>query len=181
VWRYDRSGKLLKRLGKRDASRGVPGFVAPSAYLDVQIAPDGLLRVNNHGRHRVEAYTFDGDLELSWGRPSAGITGFCGCCNPVNFAVLADGRCVTFEKGLPRVKIYSSDGAFECVVAGPELFAEPAQAHRRADLDDCTLGGLDGVVDSQGHIHVLDLLNGQVHVMRRKADAACPAPVPNAS
>jgi hypothetical protein len=56
----------------------------PSACLDVEIAPDGLLRVNNPGRHRVETYTFDGDLELFWGRPSAAIDGFCGCCNPVN-------------------------------------------------------------------------------------------------
>ena len=67
------------------------------------MASDGLLRVVNPGRHRIEAYTFDGDLEFSWGKVSVGIEGFCGCCNPVNFAILSDGSFITCEKGLTRV------------------------------------------------------------------------------
>ncbi|MBM3243119.1 hypothetical protein FJZ31_43220, partial [Candidatus Poribacteria bacterium] len=47
---------------------------------------------------------------------SMDIDGFCGCCNPVNFAMLPDGRFVTCEKGLPRVKIYDADGTFSGVV-----------------------------------------------------------------
>ncbi len=95
VLRYDTSGKLVNRIGERDEAKNIPGFVVPSPYFDIAVAPDGLLRVVNPGHHRVEAYTFDGYLELSWGKTSMGIDGFCGCCNPVNFAMLPDGGFVT--------------------------------------------------------------------------------------
>ena len=169
ILRYDRSGKLISRLGEKNKERNIPGFIVPSPYLDVEIAPDGLLRVNNPGRHRVEAYTVDGDFEFSWGAPAMGITGFCGCCNPINLALLPDGRCVTCEKGLPRVKIYSERGEFESVVAGPESFAENAKACASRGLGDCTRGGLDAVADASGRIFVLDFVTGDVRVMRHKA------------
>jgi hypothetical protein len=166
VLRYDRSGKLAGRIGEKNKERNIPGLIVPSPYLDVELGKDGLLRVNNPGRHRVEAYTLNGDLELFWGKPSAGIEGFCGCCNPVGLAMLSDGRYVTCEKGLPRVKIYSAEGKFDCVVAGPESFPENTRAH---SLADCTVGGVDAAADSQGRIYVLDLIVGDVRVMRSKA------------
>ncbi|MCX7426563.1 MAG: hypothetical protein NTW96_13185 [Planctomycetia bacterium] len=99
VLRYDRSGKLLGRIGGRDADKGVPGFVIPSPYFDLAVAPDGLLRVVNPGNHRIETYTPDGHYEtpLAWGTPGLEIEGFCGCCNPVNIAIFSDGRIVTAE------------------------------------------------------------------------------------
>ena len=39
VLRYDRSGKLLGRIGEKNKDRDIPGFVIPSPYLDVEIAP----------------------------------------------------------------------------------------------------------------------------------------------
>lgn len=166
VLRYDKSGKLLGRIGEKNAERNVPGLIVPSPYLDVALGRDGLLRVNNFGRHRVEAYTLSGDLELAWGKPSNSINGFCGCCNPVGLAILPDGRQVTCEKGLPRVKVSSSEGKFECVVAGVESFAENTKAH---SLSDCTVGGLDVETDEQGQIYVLDLITCAVRVMSRRA------------
>ena len=76
---------------EKNADRNVPGFIVPSPFLDVMIHRDGLLRVNNPGRHRVEAYTFDGDLEGAWGKPTAAIEGFCGCCNPIAIAAWPTG------------------------------------------------------------------------------------------
>jgi hypothetical protein len=166
ILRYDRSGKVIGRIGERNKGRNIPGFILPSPYLDVELARDGLLRVNNTGRHRVEAYTVDGDLEFFWGKPSAAIDGFCGCCNPVGLALLPDGRYVTCEKGLPRVKVYSPEGAFECVVAGVESFPEN---WRKCSLADCTVGGLDAAVDSQQRIYILDRVTNEVRIMRRKA------------
>jgi hypothetical protein len=166
VLRFDRSGKLQNRIGEKNKERGIPGFIVPSPYLDVAVGADNLIRVNNPGRHRVELYTEIGELELFWGKPSAGIEGFCGCCNPIGLVSLPDGSCVTCEKGLPRVKVYSPDRNFDCVVAGPESFSENAKAH---DLSDCTTGGLDAAVDSQGRIYVLDLITQDVRVMKRKA------------
>jgi hypothetical protein len=130
---------------------------------------DGLLRVNNPGRHSVEVYTAKGDLDSSWGKATAAIEGFCGCCNPVGLALLPDGRYVTCEKGLPRVKIYSAQGVFQSVVAGPESFPENARAGAQHDGSDGLLGGLDAAVDSQGRIYVLDLVAEDVRVMRAKA------------
>jgi hypothetical protein len=165
VLRYDKSGKLTGRIGEKNKERNVPGLIVPSAYLDVKLGSDGLLRVNNFGRHKVEGYTANGELEFSWGKPSAAIEGFCGCCNPVGLALLTDGRYVTCEKGLARVKVYSAEGAFDCVVAGPESFPENARAHA---LTDCTTGGLDAAVDGRGRIYVLDLVTGVVRVMAGK-------------
>jgi hypothetical protein len=161
VLRYDRSGKLTRTIGKRDTARNVPGFVLPSPFLDVELHRDGLLRINNPGRHRVEAYTRDGEFELAWGKPSAAIDGFCGCCNPINLALLPDGRYLTCEKGLPRVKIYNLHGDFESVVAGAESFPEAA----RAATGNCVHGGLDAVVDAQGRVFVLDVAAANIRVL----------------
>lgn len=166
ILRYDKAGKLIRRIGEKDKERNIPGFIIPSPFFDIEIARDGLLRVTNPGRHRVELYTPDGDFEGAWGTVAMGITGFCGCCNPINLALLPDGRFVTCEKGLPRVKVYSPDGQFESVVAGVESFVENGKACGPAD---CTAGGLDAAVDAQGRIYILDLVTADVRVMKRKA------------
>jgi len=162
VLRYDTAGNLIKRIGQKDESRNIPGFVIPSPYFDLAVGPDGLLRVTDPGRHRIEAYTFDGDLEFWWGEFSTGIEGFCGCCNPVNFAMLTDSSFVTCEKGLVRVKIYDAEGSFCGVVAGPE----------QLNMDGVTIicetpaegesGGFDVAVDKSGRILVLDTINNVV-------------------
>jgi len=172
VLRYDRSGKFLGRIGEKNKDRNVPGLIVPSPYLDVDLGVDGLLRVNDPGRHRVEVYTANGDLELFWGKPGAAIETFCGCCNPIGIAMIKDGRCITCEKGLPRVKIYNPDGSFECVVAGPESFPENAKAGSIHDLSDGSMGGLDAAVDSKGRVLILDLVAANVRIMRRKAPPA---------
>jgi len=169
VLRYDRSGKVTGRIGEKNKERNVPGLIVPSPYLDVALGRDGLLRVNNPGRHCIEVYTTEGDLELSWGKPSAAIEGFCGCCNPIAVGLLPDGRYITCEKGLPRVKVYSVQGQFECVVAGPESFPENAKTGAISDKSDGMLGGLDAIVDSRGRICILDLVTATVTLMKAKA------------
>jgi len=169
VWRYDLNGKVIGQIGKRDPSRNIPGFVVPSPYFDVAIAPDGLLRVANPGMHQVEAFTFDGHLELSWGKRGMGIEAFCGCCNPSNIAILSDGRIVTAEKGLPRVKVYSPIGEFECVVVGPSVLA-PNSPMLTECCDERTLHPADLAVDSRDRILVLDPLASAVRVFVHRSD-----------
>jgi len=166
VLRYDKTGKFLGRIGDKDPERNVPGFIVPSPFLDVAFHRDGLLRVNNPGRHRVELYTPKGDFETAWGEAGFGVKSFCGCCNPIAIDVLPDGRAVTCEKGIPRVKISSATGEFESVVAGPESFPENAGAC--SDLNDCVHGGLDAAVDAQGRISILDIVTRQVAIMKRR-------------
>ena len=143
VLRYDRSGRLVGRLGERDERRGIPGLQIPSPHLDVVVGPDGLLLINNPGRLALETYTSQGKLVSSWGKPAMAIDGFCGCCNPTDIALLPDGRVVTSEKGIPRVKILKPNGALDCVVAPPDSLSPAAS-------------GLDLAVDANGRVLVLD-------------------------
>jgi hypothetical protein len=155
VLHYDAKGKLLGRIGARDESRNLPGFSIPSPYFDLAVASDGLLRVVNPGGHRIEAFTFDGHLETFWGKFGLSIEGFCGCCNPSAMAILPDGRFVTGEKGIPRVKIYSAEGKFESVVVGPDVLAPNFSAVTET-RDDLRLHPVDLAVDSKSRILVLD-------------------------
>lgn len=167
VLRYDRTGKLVGRIGDRNGERNISGFIVPSPYFAVALARDGLLRITNPGRHRVEVYTIDGEFEFAWGKTSTAIDGFCGCCNPISLALLPDGRTVTCEKGLPRVKIFAPDGTFESVVAGPEAFPEHVKISR--DATDGTIEGIDAAVDSLGRICILDPVAREVRIMVKKA------------
>lgn len=164
VLRYSRSGKLLNRIGERDEAKNIPGLVVPTPYLDVAIAPDGLLRVANPGLLQIEAYTFDGYMEFSWGEASMAIQGFSGCSNPANFAILPDGRFVTCEKGLPRVKIYKPDGTFESIVAGAELFPKSEEYLIPDTEPEDKTGALDVAYDSQNRILVLDPMEKAVRI-----------------
>ena len=168
VIHYDTAGNLINRIGAKDKDKNIPGFVVPSPYFDLAVARDGLLRVTNPGNHRIEAYTFDGDLEFWWGKFSSNVEGFCGCCNPVNFAVLDDESFVTCEKGLIRVKIYDPDGAFVHVVAGPEQLVEGGTARIDEWASEGKAGGFDVAVDAAGRIFVLDTIKNVVRIFTRK-------------
>ena len=169
VWHYDHNGKVLGEIGRRDPSRNIPGFVVPSPYFDVALAPDGLLRVANPGMHQIEAFTFDGHLEQSWGKRGLGIEALCGCCNPSSIAILSDGRIVTAEKGLPRVKVYTATGEFECVVVATNVLA-PNPSMLSECCDEHTLHPVDLAVDSRDRILVLDPLIRAVRIFVRKSD-----------
>ena len=168
VLRFDTEGKLINRIGKKDKDRNIPGFVIPSPYLDIAVGSDGLLRVVNPGRHRIEAYTFGGDLEFWWGVYSPNVEGFCGCCNPVNFVILGDDSFVTCEKGLVRVKIYDVDGNFVGVVAGPEQLLEAGEAKICQIPANCQSGGFDLAVDDQQRILVLDTIRNVIKIFVKK-------------
>jgi hypothetical protein len=83
-------------------------------------------------------------------------------------AILPDGRFVTGEKGIPRVKIYGAEGKFECVVAGPEVLA-PNFAATTETREDLKLKPVDLAVDSKSRIIVLDPNAGTVRIFEEKA------------
>lgn len=167
---YDAAGALRREIGKRDEASDAKGFVVPSPYFDVLFSSDGLLRVANTGVHRIEGYTRDGHQETAWGKQGDAIDGFCGCCNPAHFAILPDGRYVTAEKGLARVKVYSAAGKFESVVAGPEQLGV-ADAMVDETRDDVRQPVFDVAVDSRGRILVLDPGARRVRVFEPKGTA----------
>ena len=155
VWKFDKSGNVLQRIGKRDVAKDIPGIVIPSGFFDVAVDSDGFLWVANPGRHSIENYTLDGDFRTSWGAFSMDIDGFCGCCNPTNFIILEDGSFITSEKGIPRIKVHNQLGEVVSVVAGAEQF------------DEGTVG-LDLAVDSNQRIFVLDPKRKRVRIFAKK-------------
>jgi hypothetical protein len=165
VWRFDRAGKVTGRIGEKNKAQDQPGFLVPSPYFDLGLGGDGYLWVANPGLHQLLAFTLDGRLEQKWGEPGFAIEKFCGCCNPSYFTRLPDGHFVTSEKGLNRIKIYSADGFFECVVAGPEAFPRYAQSINSAAVP------VDVAADAAGRVYVADTLGNQIRLYERKKKA----------
>lgn len=101
-----------------------PGFVVYRSPITMTVSPqNGLLYVANPGLHRIEVFTQDGHWEagLGFGQPSGAFDGFCGCCNPVGIDIFSDGRILTVEKSISRIKIFKPNGTLATVVAGPDL------------------------------------------------------------
>ena len=146
---FDRTGRVIRRIGQADPATGAPGLLLRGPHLDVAVAKSGDFIITNPGRHLVETYSPEGAWRGAWGNMSQEIEGFCGCCNPVHIALMSDGRVVTSEKGLHRVKVYTGDGELESVVATPEDFAT-------------VFPELDLAVDSADRIWILDAVRGEV-------------------
>lgn len=167
VWCFDRKGRFVRRIGEKNPEKDIPGFVVPGPYFHLAMAPDGLLRVANPGRHQIETYTVTGERELAWGRFGNNLEDFTACCNPVSFDILADGSVVTCEKGLSRIKVYDSFGTLTGVVAGPleltggvdEIARQPEQRRHF---------GFDVAADGSGRVYVLDRVRNAVRVFSRK-------------
>ncbi|NVO09662.1 MAG: hypothetical protein HXX16_06860 [Bacteroidales bacterium] len=155
VYQYDKTGNLIKEIGKKNVDKGIPGFIIPSPYFDLLIGREDELWVVNPGRHSLESYNEKGDLVSSWAKTSMDVDGFCGCCNPSNIAMLSDGSFVTSEKAIERVKIHLPSGEFKTVVASPENFDEGTK-------------GIDLAVDSKDRIFVLDPVKKSVCVYIKK-------------
>jgi hypothetical protein len=117
--------------------------------------------------HRIEAYTFDGHLEVSWGTRGLDVPDFCGCCNPASIAILPNGNFVTGEKGIARVKIYDTEGKFIGVVAGPEILS-PNYSAVTETREDLRLKPVDLAVDSESHIIVLDPNEKKIRIFVEK-------------
>jgi hypothetical protein len=157
VLQYDLQGRVSRKIGKKDKSKDIPGFIIPSPYFDLDVDPDGFLWVANTGRQSLENYTTEGDLRSSWGTAGMSINEFCGCCNPSHIAILENGSFVTSEKGIARVKISNRIGRLVSVVAGAEKFTE-------GTVD------LDLAVDSNNRIYILDPTRKMVRIFEKRTD-----------
>ena len=151
----------------------IPGFIVPSPYFDLLVAPDGRLWVVDPGQHRIQTYGADMKEVASWGQPSLDLDGFSGCCNPAYIAMLPNGDLVTSEKGLRRVKVHAPDGKFVCLVAGPDVLGsgetsagEAIPADGAAESSACPVA-----VDRAGRVLVLDAHRGEIRVFVPKAPA----------
>ena len=170
VRRYRKDGTPVSDFGQRDPDHNIPGFIIPSPYgFNLAVAPDGLLRVVNPGRHWIEAWTPDGHREWWWGKTSIRVEGFSGCCNPAGLAMLPNGHTITSEKGLVRVKEYDAEGHFVGVVAGPDQlgWVEPLRVYDNPQLSQ--VRGFGVATDAAGRVYVLDTVRNVVRVFEKKA------------
>ena len=81
--------------------------------------------------------------------------------------MLPDGRFVTSEKGIPRIKVYSDAGEFQHVVAGPSELGVSASALVDARGDQVERV-FDVAVAQDGAVLVLDTLERCVRVFYPK-------------
>jgi hypothetical protein len=168
VWCYDLKGTLIRRIGDKNPEKDIPGFVVPGPYFDLAMAPDGLLRVANPGRHQVEAYTIKGDREFAWGRFGNRLEDFTACCNPVSFAILADGSMITCEKGVARVKVYDTFGRLQGFVAEPKQLVNVSPSIGMK-TERVQRYGFDVAADRSGHVYILDRARNVLRIFERKA------------
>lgn len=142
----------LEQTGSFKGESGVSalhGFILPSLHFDLAVNGENELWVVNPGLHSIQNYTPGGRLRGHWSKSSFGHDGFSGCCNPCFIAFLSDGRIVTSEKGLVRIKIHKESGEFESYVAAPEKFGTGIKAPALA-------------VDEHDHILALDFDNNMI-------------------
>jgi sugar lactone lactonase YvrE len=155
VYKYSTEGNLLLEFDGKADEGVLHGFIIPSGFFDLDINPDGDLWVVNPGMHALENYTAEGQLREHWNNTSMMTEGFSGCCNPAHFTFLPDGRFVTSEKGLVRIKTYKPSGEFEGVVAAPVKFKDEGRAP-------------DIATDSNGNIYALDFDKKMIRVFEPK-------------
>jgi hypothetical protein len=162
ILKYSAEGDLVMDFGKKDSITGATGFVIPSLYFDIAFGGFNDLWIVNPGRLRLENYTATGYFRTSWGEESFENTGFIGCCNPAQMALLPNGSFVTYEKGIDKIKVFDQAGQFICMVAGAGSFRGNA---------DFQLGNnnlvKDITTDNKGLIYVLDAYN-QVSIFKKK-------------
>jgi hypothetical protein len=148
IHRCDRFGKQIRSIGMHGKSQG---FMLPNRSLDFAVDAAGVLFATDSGRHRVSSWHRDGTPVAQFGK--FGVThpqDFVGCCNPVNLAVAPDGKIITAEKVIARIKVYDASGKILALI-GPEHF-DPKCTH------------LHLAVDSQGRILAADPVRLQVKI-----------------
>ena len=131
IRRCDENGKQLGQIG---FSNKVRGFMLPNGFLDLDVAPNGMVVTADPGRHRVSLWKADGTPAGQFGKFGLANPGdFVGCCNPVNLAVAPDGKIVVAEKVAARVKVFDAAGKLLAVI-GPENF-DPKFTHLHLAVD----------------------------------------------
>jgi sugar lactone lactonase YvrE len=148
IRRFNLQGKPAGLIGNRSKAGK---FILPNKSLDLAVDANNRVYATDTGRHQVTCWTLDGAPQVSFGKfGMSQPEDFVGCCNPVNIAAAPEGKIVTAEKMVARVKVYEPDGRLLAVI-GPENF-DPACTH------------IYLAVDSQGRIFAGDPVRREVKI-----------------
>ena len=148
IRRFDAAGRQRNLIGDQGKTKT---FMLPNGRLDVNVDAAGIVRATDTGRHQVTAWTLDGAPVGKFGKfGMQDAADFVGCCNPINVATTPDGKIVTSEKMVARVKVFEPHGRLLAVI-GTEYF-DPM----------CTQIHL--AVDSKGRILAADPVRRRIQV-----------------
>ncbi len=155
----DAAARIIRRYDMNGVQQGLIGtanktgsFMLPNKWLDFDLDVKGVVRATDTGRHQVSAWALDGSRLGAFGKfGMQNPADFVGCCNPVNLALAPDGKVVTGEKMVARVKVYEPAGEKLLAVIGPESF-DPK----------CT--NIHLAVDSKGRILAADPVRREVQI-----------------
>ena len=148
-----KTGKLVRTIGQDKSGKPNGMFATCCGILDFAIDKNNRLVVGNLGQHRVTICSSTGAVASAWGASGEKPADFCGCCNPVSVAVTADGKVITAEKTIPRVKVYGAGG-------------RPLLAMSAAGQFPPSCGKLPVVTDAEGTIYALDFSTGKIKVFK---------------
>lgn len=155
IRRFDASGRQHGLIGDQGKTKT---FMLPNGKLDLDVDARGVVRATDTGRHQVSAWALDGTPVGKFGKfGMSDPADFVGCCNPMNVATTPDGKVVTAEKMVARVKVYEPDGRLLAVI-GPEHFDRMCTQIRLA-------------VDSKGRILAADPVRRHIQVFSLVASA----------
>jgi hypothetical protein len=137
----DAAARFIRRFDSSGKPRGVIGdktktgsFILPNKSLDFDVDSKGTVRATDTGRHQVSAWTIEGAPLGAFGKfGMSDAADFVGCCNPVNVALTPDGKIVTGEKMVARVKVYDTNGKLLALI-GSEHF-DPNCIHIHLAVD----------------------------------------------
>lgn len=110
IFVLNKGGEVVTMMGQ-----GNERFVIPSPYFDVAVSGN-LVFATNTGYRRIETWSIDGRKLSEFGEAGTAPGAFCGCCNPVHFAIVPQGF-LTAEKGINRIKILDKEGKFIAFVS----------------------------------------------------------------
>ncbi len=164
----DAGRRKVRRYRAHDLVWELDDFLVPSPYFDLAFQND-LLWVANSGKHAVEAYDSAGELKQSFGSTGMKLDQFCGCCNPCHFLMLSDGRFVTAEKGLHRVKVLKPDGSLDGAVAGAEHFGISVNKPLPISPEKNGPPGPIPMLHVNDQLVVLHPITGKLHIFKEKA------------
>ncbi len=154
VWRMDHNFESPERI--------VSGLSGCCGQMDIQ-AYNSDLYVAENSRHRVCRYDRGGNLIASWGNADrTGVSGFEGCCNPMNLRFGANGEVLTAESGCGAIKRFSSDGEFLGLLG-------------RASLQGgCKHVAIAATEDAQ-RVYMLDITRTRIAVLAPSSEGATQA------
>ncbi len=146
IRRFDTSRKFLNHIGRDNPTNGL---LIPNGVVDFGVDASGVVYAANPGKHRVERYSASGELLGRIGRfTGPDPTGFSGCCNPTNVAVVDQRGVFVTEKAGPRAKFYDLSGKLLAIIDGGAF--------------DPMCKNMDIAVDGHGRVLVADTVKLQV-------------------